>query len=176
MLIDPLFQLLAALCVSALFATAAVHKWRSPLHFEGVLGQYKLLPRQWIALVSLLIPIIEVAIAVLLLLARTRIGAAVAALLLLITYSLAIAINLGRGRSEIDCGCGEAATQISAVLLVRNALLMLLPVLLMMPTLNRSIGALDVVTALLGAAVLGLCYISWNQLLANHSYKKKVWK
>lgn len=176
MLIDPLLQLLSALCLSALFATAALHKWRKPLHFQGVLGQYKLLPRAWVSSVAQLIPLLEIMLAVLLLINFTQRSASVVALLLLVFYSIAIAINLARGRTEIDCGCGDAATGLSHSLLVRNALLMMLPALILLPSSVRELGVLDVLIALLGTAVLGLCYISWNQLLANQSFKQKVWK
>jgi uncharacterized membrane protein YphA (DoxX/SURF4 family) len=176
MQLDPLLTLIAAICLSALFATAALHKWREPLHFEGVLGQYKLLPRKWVGVTAKTIPYFELIIALLLLINLSRTLAAIMALLTLSVYSLAIAINLSRGRREIDCGCGGQATQLSSTLIWRNLCLLSIATAALVPNSPRVLSSLDLVVALIGAAAFGLCYISWNQLLANHSYKQKVWK
>lgn len=176
MQLDPLITLIAAICLSALFATAALHKWREPLHFEGVLGQYKLLPRKWVAITAKITPYFELIIALLLLIDLSRALAAIAALCTLAIYSLAIAINLSRDRREIDCGCGGSATQLSSALIWRNVCLLCIAITALVPSSERLLSSLDLVVALIGAAAFGLCYISWNQLLANHSYKQKVWK
>jgi hypothetical protein len=93
----------------------------------------------------------------------------VLALALLATYTLAIAANLARGRRDIDCGCfGPAARQpLSAALVARNAALLGVAVLALLPVQARALHPADALS-IAGAVGFGaLVFASANALLAN---------
>lgn len=180
MIADPQLQLTAALVLSAVLASAAWHKLRSAADFERVLARYDLLPQASLALLSRLLPALELVLALALLLPFSRAGAGAMSALLLLTYMLAIAVNLLRGRSHIDCGCGDTDTGLSPGLLWRNAYLLAFAVTVAAPAFIapasplREGSWLDLVFAVLGACALGLIYATWTQLLANQSYRQRM--
>ncbi len=92
--------------MACIFVTAAVGKLRHLTVFEGVLANYRLLPRWAIAPVHVLLPLAELAIGVGVI-AVPQLAAPAAALLLLV-FAAAMAVNLRRGRSDIDCGCHQS--------------------------------------------------------------------
>jgi hypothetical protein len=127
-LIAPLL-LAARLALACIFLTAAVGKLRHLTVFEGVLANYRLLPRWAVAPVHLLLPLAELAVGAGLI-AMPQLAAPAAALLLLV-FAAAMALNLRRGRSDIDCGCHQSVLRqrLSWMLVWRNALLAALALL-----------------------------------------------
>jgi hypothetical protein len=103
------------------------------------------------------------------LVASTRVVAASMLLAMLTIFTGAIAINLARGRTNIDCGCfGPALRQeLSRWLLARNAILMLVAAVAIVPATDRAMEPLDVVTIVLGAFTFAILYASANFAIAN---------
>jgi hypothetical protein len=152
-------RILAAL----VFLRAAAAKWRSPAAFEGVVGNYDLLPRALVAPVAAVLPVAEALIAAALLVPlalRARPESAAAALL--VVFAIAMGVNLARGRTRIDCGCGDprAGQTLRPSLVVRNlALAALLVVAGLAPVGQASPGGWLIAAAAAGAAfMLYLCH------------------
>lgn len=162
----------ARLFVAGVFLAAASHKLANRLEFQGVVGQYKLLPRGSEGAASILVPILELATALALLFAPLT-GALLAATLLA-GYALAIAINLQRGRQHIDCGCGGDSVPLSPGLVWRN--LAMVTLLGCIPF--ASTAGLTALVLLLGSAFalgLGALYVCYNQLQANAGIYRRLW-
>jgi hypothetical protein len=166
LMIDPAVGALLAGAFALLFASAALHKLLDPARFAAALRAYELVPPA-LARLSLLVPLLELAVAVALLAARARNGAAAAAAALLLTYAAAIAVNLGRGRRDLDCGCGGPRERrpIGPWMVWRNLALAALLGPLLLPSSPRLLGTADALTIGAGTAVAALLYMSVDVLL-----------
>jgi hypothetical protein len=133
--------LAARVLVACIFLTAAVGKLRHLTVFEGVLANYRLLPRWAIAPVHVLLPLAELAIGVGII--AMPLFAAPAAALLLLVFAAAMAVNLRRGRSDIDCGCHQSVLRqrLRWTLVWRNAALAVLALLTVAPSASSSANA-----------------------------------
>ncbi len=133
--------LAARIVVACIFLMAAVGKLRHLTVFEGVLANYRLLPRWAIAPAHVLLPLAELAIGIGMI-AMPRFAAPAAALLLLV-FAAAMAVNLRRGRSDIDCGCHQSVLRqrLSWTLIGRNAVLAVLALLAAVPPATASQSA-----------------------------------
>ena len=156
--------LAARIAVACIFLTAAVGKLRHLTVFEGVLANYRLLPRWAVAPTHVLLPLAELAVGVGLI-ALPQFSAPAAALLLAV-FAVAMAVNLRRGRSDIDCGCHQSVLRqrLSWTLVGRNVVLVLITLAAALPP-----GRLDMGTWLTGVgAGLGLfaLYSAMNSLWA----------
>jgi hypothetical protein len=165
---DPVITAIIVICMSLLFAVAAMHKIKSPLVFRTAMQEYRLLPPVFLVPASMLVMISETLAAALALIPATRpIGLSIMTVLLFI-YAAGIGINLLRGRRDIDCGCnGPASKQmLSWWLVARNLLFLGLILLAMQPTNGRQFLWLDSLTVLFGVMVASGLYLSLNRLLA----------
>ena len=167
--IDPTFSWTVSLMLALMFGTSAAIKFLDFAEFRGAVENYRIIPEALSLPAAAIVPISELGGAIGLMVPRLRAASATALMVLLAIFSAAIAINLVRGRLNIDCGCfGPALRQpLSHWLLVRNAMLMLLCALVLLPSDVRTMTALDFATMVLGASTLMLLYGSANYLLAN---------
>jgi uncharacterized membrane protein YphA (DoxX/SURF4 family) len=121
----PLLEFVTAVRIAAalIFFTAASGKLRRWSTFEGVVGNYRLLPDPLVRLVAWILPPGEMVLALALVFGLP--GSELAASALLCLFAAAMAINLVRGRSHIDCGCFDAAQRqpLRWSLVVRNVVL-----------------------------------------------------
>lgn len=101
--------LMGRVCLALVFATAAPAKLRQPMIFEGVVANYRLLPRRLVRPAARSLPWIELLLAALLVAPATGAFAAGIGIALLGVFAWAMAVNLRRGRSQIDCGCHQSA-------------------------------------------------------------------
>lgn len=165
-MIDPAVGALLAGAFALLFASAAFHKLLDLGRFTAAFRAYQVVPPA-LGAVSLLVPLLELAIAAGLLAARSRSGAAAAGAALLLAYATAIAINLGRGRRDLDCGCGGPRERrpIGAWMVSRNVVLAVLLGALLLPWTQRPLGAADALTIGAGTAVAALLYMCVDVLL-----------
>jgi len=165
-MIDPAVGALLAGAFALLFASAAFHKLLDLGRFAAAFRAYQVVPSA-LGAVSLLVPVLELAIAAALLAARSRRGAAAAGAALLLVYAAAIAINLGRGRRDLDCGCGGPRERrpIGAWMVWRNIVLATLLGTLLLPWTQRPLGAADALTIGAGTAVAALLYLCAEVLL-----------
>lgn len=124
-IIEPVFTSFSVILLAVLFFSAGVAKIKAVDTLEGVIGNFRLLPKGLVRPIALVLPPVEIAITAALLLPATRAFGAVGAAGLLLVFTIAIAINLVRGRREIDCGCfsSELKQNLSAGLVARNVLL-----------------------------------------------------
>ncbi len=166
---DPSVALSLAIALAAIFAWSGTTKLRDVEMFEAALANYRLLPHAMEKSVARLVPLCEWACAGGLLCSSTRTFAAIGLVLLLCLFTGAIAINLMRGRTNIDCGCfGPALRQdLSASLLLRNAVLILLAALVAIPAGARQVQWIDWATIGFGAATGVVLYASANYALGN---------
>ena len=181
-MIDPVLHWLAAAALALLFLAAAAGKARDLRGFAAVVAGYRLLPGgltpALAPLVAGVLVLVEAALAIALCLPATWPVAAACALGLLGLYTLAMGLNLARGRSAMDCGClgagrrptiaGAApAGSLSPWLLLRNSLVMLLPVLLLLPPSQRELDGGDAAIVAAGVAALALAWRVLDELIAN---------
>ena len=165
-MIDPAVAALLAGAFALLFASAAFHKSLDRGRFAAAFRAYEIVPPA-LGAISLLVPLLELAVAAGLLIAHTRSEAAAAGAALLLTYAAAIAINLGRGRRDLDCGCGgpRGRQPIGAWMVWRNVALAALLGALLLPRTQRPFGAADALTIGAGTAVAALLYMCVEVLL-----------
>ena len=165
-MIDPAVGALLAGAFALLFASAAFHKLLDLGRFAAAFRAYEIVPPALSAL-SLLVPLLELAIAAAVLAARSRRAAAAAGAALLLAYAAAIAINLGRGRRDLDCGCGGPLERrpIGAWMVWRNVVLAMLFAALLLPWASRPLGWADALTIGAGTAVAALLYLCVAVLL-----------
>lgn len=156
--------------LALVFAFSVSHKVRDFARFRASLGAYQLVPE---ALLPVLAPVViglELAAIVAILLPAGP-GVSIAFVLLLV-YTLALTVNLLRGNTAIDCGCGDAPTPISGWLLLRNGALLLLA----LPH-QPADGPPDLLHWVLVVGLvllLGLFYLIFEQLLANHGRLSEI--
>jgi hypothetical protein len=161
----PVIHNAALLLLVAIFATAAISKALTPLEFEGVVTNYRLVPHRLVPPIARLLPAVEAATVVLLLLPATRpVGAATAAILLL-AFAFAMAVNVRRGRTEIDCGCFRTThrQRLSWWLVGRNLALVLVAVALWLPVTREPI-LFDWLQAALAGGALSLLYLAGSEM------------
>jgi hypothetical protein len=164
MSLDPVIVLILRFGIAWLFLAAVLHKLRDFADFRAVLATYNVLPERRVAAGAWFIVAVEAATAVG---ALAQYGPAfLAAAVVLLGYAAVMTINLMRGRRFIDCGCGGAAQPLSVGLVIRNVVLAFGALMALLPTLTRPLGWIDVVSVVVGSAVLGILYAATNQLLA----------
>lgn len=167
---DLVFVVIATLFISFLFVVAGWQKLRTPRYYASVIHEYQLPLVTGNEVIAIAIGLTELCIGLLLLIPVSRGLAAWFALLLLLIYAIAIGINLLRGRTSIDCGCsGPAATKqkLSAWLLLRNGLLMVITITAGMTPLSRELIWFDMVVIVFAASLAFLVYAGTEQLIAN---------
>lgn len=165
-MLDPVLHLGAVALLVLVFGTAVAGKLPTMPAFEGVVGNYRLLPDRTVPVAARLIVAIEAATALLLVMPAARGWGAAGALGLLGLFAAAMAINIRRGRLEIDCGCFRAThrQRLSWWLVGRNAALALAAGALWLP-ISRAPLPFDYVHAALGATALYLVYLGGSQVV-----------
>lgn len=159
---DPVLNDCCALLLALVFAQAAWGKFSAWAEFEGVVGNYRLLPRALVQPVAYALPPVEALLAGAVLVPATRTGAACALGTLLIGFAVAIAINVVRGRVDIDCGCFRTSLKqnLSWWLVLRNALLVVAAFVAASPPVSRDTGWAEAAVAVLAALTLFTMYLS----------------
>ncbi len=151
-----------------LFAVAAVHKLRSPLYYQALLGSwFPALPG--IRLVVFGVAGAELAIVVALLVPGSRTAGLLVSALLLLVYAVAMGLQLASGRRDVKCGCAGPASSItvSAPLLLRNLICAFLALLALLPGRELSVGFAGLGLSLSVAGFLVAGYLNSEQLIAN---------
>ena len=125
---DPSLALAGRILGALVFGWAVVGKLRHYDEFVGVVANYRLLPTSATTCAAWAVIGLEIYVCAALLTPPLVASAAAGALLLLGVFIFAMGVNLARGRREIDCGCFQSALrqQLSAALILRNLLLMVL--------------------------------------------------
>ncbi len=163
-MVDPTVAWVARLALAAVFAAAALHKWRDLSAFAAALGAHRLVPGAIVPALARAFAAAETAVAAGLLVPAVAASASCAAAALIALYSSAIAINLARGRREIDCGCSARPRPLSRGLLVRNAALVAAALLAALPAASRALVWVDALSAAAGAAALAFVWLAAQSL------------
>jgi|SRR5208282_2509354 len=168
-MVDPAASWTISIALAVVFGASAAIKFADFGEFRAAVENYRIVPRAFEASVAAIVPIAELAGAVGIVIPRTRDAAAATLLILVAVFTVAIVVNLMRGRLHVDCGCfGPALRQpLSWWLPARNAILMALAAIAILPTADRSMTPLDVATVFFGAATAVALYLAANYLLAN---------
>ena len=173
--LDAAIHSLISVFFALLLLWASVHKFSDRSQFIGILASYRLLPSSLIILFALGIPLLELGLGLAWITDFQPEVVALTTAALLAVYSGAMGINILRGNTEIDCGCGLSSSKhktagyqkLSAGLLVRNSILVLLSLCALLPSNHRVLGMVDYASLALACVVLFLIYAALNQLLAN---------
>jgi uncharacterized membrane protein YphA (DoxX/SURF4 family) len=171
--LDPLYWHVIRWLVATIFAVACLHKLSSVSAFENVVKDYAVMPPVLAPLASRLVIVCEVAVVAGLLSGLWMPITATLAMVLLAAYGAGMAINLARGRRDIDCGCFGPANDsgnrhsLSGWLLLRNASLIALTALLLLPVAERALTWLDLSTIVAAAAAGFAAWSAADQLIAN---------
>ena len=104
--VRPLFIWAARLAVAGLFLAACIAKIRNPEAFALAVSRYRILPDEFVNLVAIILPWIELTAGLAVLAAPARLRAAGALIIagMLTVFTIAISLNLLRG-IEASCGC-----------------------------------------------------------------------
>jgi hypothetical protein len=174
-MLDPQIIRCVALALGLLFLLAGAHKFGDRARFGGILANYRMVPVLLVSPLTLLMPLLELALGLFWLVAviRLQTGALlpVSSALLLTVYALAIAVNLVRRRNHIDCGCGfaknDSGQRLSPWLVFRNLLLAAMAMTPLLGAVDRRLGVADHLLLVLISVALILLYAAFNQLLSN---------
>ena len=165
---DPVFTIIVSICMSLMFAFAAVHKLKAVAVFKATMDEYQLVPRMLSGVIAVVLIVAELLAAILVLVPAVRTTGFMIMASLLLIYTAGIGINLLRGRRDIDCGCSGPASrhELSGWLVLRNLVLLSLVLLAANPLTQRPMNWLDVVVVLFSVMVASGLYMGMNQLLA----------
>ena len=140
--VRPLFIWAARLAVAGLFLAACIAKIRDPELFALAVNRYRILPGEFVNLVAIVLPWIELTAGLAVLAAPARLRAAGALLLagMLTVFTIAISLNLLRG---IEASCGCFSTRADAAVsdgwnLVRNGALIWLALAAFLDAFRRA--------------------------------------
>lgn len=100
----------ARLFLGGLFIYASLDKIMNPADFAEIIYYYQILPTQFINLLALTLPWLELAAGLLLLFGRWILPSSMILTALLIIFSVAIGYNLARGL-DFQCGCFAVSDQ-----------------------------------------------------------------
>lgn len=140
--VRPVFIGLARLAVAGLFLAACAAKIRDPEAFALAIHRYRILPGEWVNLVAIVMPWIELTCGLAVLAAPARLRAAGALLItgMLAVFTVAISLNLLRG---IEASCGCFSTRADAAVsdgwnLVRNGALIWLSLAVLIDAFRKT--------------------------------------
>ena len=140
--VRPLFLWLARIAVAAVFLGACIAKIRDPELFALAVNRYRILPGEFVNLVAIVLPWIELTAGLALLAAPARQRAAGALVIagMLTVFTIAISLNLVRG---IEASCGCFSTRADAAVsdgwnLVRNGALIWLALAAYLDAVRRA--------------------------------------
>lgn len=165
---DPVVDGIVRAGLALLFASAAAHKVRDRVRFQGTLAEYRLLPAWVVPTVAVLVIAVEGGIAASLVTRGGRLAGLMAAATVLVVYAGAIGINLARGRRDLDCGCAGPAVRrpISGWLVGRNLVLAALALAATAPVSSRALVWADGLTIIGATTALVALYAACDGLLA----------
>jgi hypothetical protein len=166
---DLVFVHAARAALAIVFLVAAWQKLRDLESFEAALANYALLPDGLLAPVARALPLLELGAGLALIVAPDSAAGALLVIGLLVLVTAAVVINLLRGRADVGCGCGgiEDEQRLSWALVARNAVMMLLALLALVPPTSRELLWLDYLTVGGAAVALYGIYVASSQLIAN---------
>lgn len=173
---DPIYSLTVVMLIAFVFAFAGSHKLMNYARQAAIVADYRVVAAWLVPLLAPLIIVLELAVVVLVLLPGTRLAGFSLAIGLLLIYMFAIGLNLVRGRTSIDCGCGWGShgQQISVWLIVRNMTMIVVIVMALLPSTNRSLHLVDWILAAIAGTALIAIYSIGDLLIANWSKLSKL--
>jgi len=99
-----IFNFILRLALGGIFIAAGVVKIINPAGFASDISNYRMLPHEWINLLAITLPWIEVAAGLLLITGPWKRASALAIMLMMVVFLAAISQATARGLN-IKCGC-----------------------------------------------------------------------
>lgn len=146
--VDPLIEIVAIGLVAIVFTRAIGEKAAHYAIYTATLRNYRLAPPTLVSVLAAGLLAAEVIALVLLLSPATRALGALSAIGLLGLYGAAMSLALLAGRTEIECGCGGQGQLVSWLLVARNAFLIVIAGVVVLPTAARALAWYEFVEAL----------------------------
>ncbi|MCP4583411.1 MAG: DoxX family membrane protein [candidate division Zixibacteria bacterium] len=112
------FIFIVRLAVGGFFVWASVDKIMHPEAFAKIIHNYRILPPEYINLLAIVLPWIEIVAGVCLMVGYKYRGANLLILGMLVVFIVALAASYARGLN-INCGCFSTATSVKSNLLWR---------------------------------------------------------
>ncbi len=154
--------------IAWLFAVAALHKFRAPAYYQGLLNGWfpGVAVGSW---VPYIVAASELGIAIAVLLPSTRGAGLLAAAMVLLLYAVVMGLQLAGGRGTASCGCAGPASSlvISAPVVLRNLLCAALALLALLPLQAGDHGLAGAALSASVAAFLIAGYLTSEQLIVN---------
>ena len=172
MLIDPLFSLTSQYFLGLLLIAHALHKVMGFTAFIGSIHAYRLLPEPLIFSVAISLIAAEFTVGTALVGLPISKLISFAAMVLFSLYFAVIAISLVNGRTAIDCGCSFSSRQSSLSVwhLARNATLIFLAAVTLLPIVPRDMVWVDTLNIIMGVLFFAVVYLCVDALLLNRPY------
>ncbi|MBR9910082.1 MAG: hypothetical protein GYB33_06990 [Gammaproteobacteria bacterium] len=161
-----------------LLAAAGLHKLlpANAGYFQQVLRGYGI-PLPWLARCMPLLGLLEIGIGIALVVPASRVAGGIAAGALLSAYLLLLVRQLLRGQRGAKCGCAgpDSDLRVGPALLARNAILVLMALLVAQLAAGVGSGAFGYwLLSLLAASMLVVVYLSAEQLLKNAQWLQRI--
>ena len=168
MSVDPVIATALRCLLALLFAGAAWHKLVDLGAFRIVLYDYRVVPPTLVTPATTVVVVTELALAAALPWPPSAHLAACVAMGLLAIYLVAIAVNLARGRRTLECGCAPSAYRqpLSEWLVLRNAALISVCAITLLPVSVRPWVGPDWLTVAGAVASGAMAWAAAQRLLA----------
>lgn len=177
MMIDQGIQFAVAIFLLLFFAGSAYHKLQNFSGFKGTMEGYGIVPSTLVSPIAAILVAAEFAAALLAVLPGYQSVGALVAIALLGMYALVMGIAMMRGLTGVDCGCSwggsKESAPLSAPLIARNFVLILLAALAVMPGAMREIYWVDWITAFMASGAVLLMYQAFESLIVIQQIKKE---
>ncbi len=154
--------------IAWLFVMAALHKFRAPGYYQGLLNGWfpGIAVGSW---VPHIVAAGEFGIAVMVLLPGARGAGLLAAAMVLLLYAVVMGVQLAGGRASGSCGCAGPASSlvISLPVVLRNLVCAVLALAALLPLQAGDYGLAGVALSASVAAFLIAGYLTSEQLIVN---------
>ena len=170
-MVDTIFISIFQLFIAAVLCAAGIHKLTNLTQFVAAMEAYQLLPSNSLPAVARGLMVLELMAAGCLFLSANLLGGLLAVTIFGV-YCIVMAISIQRGLTEIDCGCSflRKATPLSYWHLCRNAGLVILSFVILLPDTGRELFWFDRVQIITGVMGLAILYLCIEALLSNRVY------
>lgn len=160
-MVDPLLHTAVRAMLAVLLLVTVAHKVLGFRTFVETVRNYRVTPAALVPVAAGIAVVAELATVAALAMAPAAMAAGAAAGLFGF-YGAVMLFNIARGHRAIDCGCGWVkGAELSASLVVRNGVLVLLALMLLAPVTDRALVAMDIVNLTFFAPLMvGLYFLT----------------
>lgn len=162
---DPLIVISLRAFLALIFAAAILHKVQDWRRFVGVVRNFEIARPGFAAFFAGAALIAEMSALGLLLAGPVHFAGMFAAAVFAF-YGALLLFNIKRGRVSIDCGCSWVkSASLSPVYVYRNGALATISLLILIPSVERGLIALDYINAAGFAVIMAGAYLLFDAML-----------